>query len=197
MKRQDYITDLYETRDRLFSDVLGFTGNEWMAFEVMAAGKTFMSNMEVATIMTMDKEHYIEGNGGYPYKVKLQNRTEGGKLERGGLINPALFDEFCFVPANDEGVSTLIARKMAQSRRLLMLEAGLCEAECYRLLISFDTAATPVQIAAYKAVVGHRWMYDFATTCPVAEARRIIDEYGRKTWNAAMEYSGITDNPYD
>lgn len=204
MKRQDYITDLYETRQRLFDDVLGFTKNEVMAFEVMAAGKTFTTDKYVATILTMDKEHYIEMNGGFPLKLKLQERTEAGGLERVDLVNTAITDEFDFAAATDGDVKTMANRlklgTAAQSGTLLLLEAGIYEAVCYRLLISFDTAATPVRIAVFEANVWHQnvtWMYDYSTTCDVKTARGIIDEYGRKTWNAAMEYSGITDNPYD
>lgn len=203
MKGKNYITDLYETRNRLFNDVLGFIGNEWMAFEVMAAGKAFTTDKYVATIMTMDKDHYIHGNGDFPYKIKLQKRTEAGKLEMVDLVNTAITDEFSFAPATTDDVKTLLSRAHltgAPSQRLLLLEAGLYEAVCYRLLISFDTAASPVRIVVFKADVWRHnvtWMSDFATTCRVEEGRSIIDEYGRKTWNAAMDYSGITDNPYD
>ncbi len=206
MKGKNYITDLYETRKRLFDEVLGFTNNEWMAFEIMAAGKAFTTDKHVATIMTMDMEHYIEVNGGFPFKLKLQERTKDGGLDNVQLANPAITDEFNFSPATDYDVKTMLnhfkIEKEETTQPLLLLEAGIYEAVCYRLLLQFNTAATPamVRMTVYKADVWHQnvtWMYDYATTCDVKTARGIIDEYGRKTWNAAMDHCGITDNPYD
>lgn len=204
MKKQDYITDLYETRNRFFDEVLNAKGNEKLAFEVMAAGKAFTTDKHVATIMTMDQEHYIEVNGGYPFKLKLQERTKEGGLDNVQLANPAITDEFNFTAATDHDakkMADLLQLKTgAQSGTLLLLEAGLYEAVCYRLLISFTTKESPVRIVVYKANVWHQnvtWMYEHATTCGVEEARGIIDEYGRETWNAAMDHCGITGNPYD
>ncbi len=180
--------------------------NDSRAFNVMGVGCQLIGGGAVATLVRVDLD-YQYGNGGKEYKIKVRTQNKDGIYINESLATAVETDEFGYL-AVDASEAGRILRKFDLKRTdvvdapILMLEAGIAEATCYRLNLNFAPAPETylTQIETKKADVWRgtiMWKHDTDRIYTYDEARKYLMDVARETWNSAMYACGITDNWFD
>lgn len=202
MTKEDYTSYSSEAAS-LLGGKIGLTDEERFAFEIVGVGKTFYSEGYHAEVLTLDPD-YRKENGGRPYKVKVYSDPLAGWAEKERILDGEE-DKWGYTGATREEVERILdeynTTEIGTHTPTVILEAGIPEAVMYRVRISFFLGVHEhtAHVDTLKAAVIRgevRWSYSYCPDrlCSMEEAKEMLLDIAKETWDASMDYIGETDN---